>query len=211
MIFKDRADGGQQLAKFLTLYLGKQNTVVLGLPRGGVVTAHEVAHELKLPLDIIVPRKIGAPGNPEFAIGAVTEEGDIISMDLDRIGGDADGLRRYIEREARKERLEAVRRLREYRGERPKLDLTGKTAILVDDGIATGLTMRAAIASARKKGAAKVIAAAPVIAADTLPMLQSETDAVVYVSAPELFGAVGAFYEEFGQVGDEEVVRMLNI
>jgi len=208
MVFHDRADAGRRLAKLLEKYSGRRDVIVLGLPRGGVVTAHEVSQALQLPLDIIVPRKIGAPGNPEFAIGAVTEEGGII---VNKEAVVTYGIPRvYIEAEALKERMEGARRLQEYRGGRPRLDLTGETVIIVDDGIATGLTMRAATQSAWNKGATKIIVATPVVAKDTLALLKHDADDVIHVSAPTMFGAVGAFYEKFEQVNDEEVKALLN-
>lgn len=207
MIFKNRIQAGEELAKKLRQFKGSAETIVLGLPRGGAVVAAAVAKELGLPLDIIVLRKIGAPGNPEFAIGAITEDGEAV---LDKAAIVAWQIpAEYIKQEITKETQEARRRLKLYRGERALLNLKNKTAILVDDGIATGATMAAAIISARAKGAKKVIVAAPVIAVDTLETLQKETDEVIYLDAPAYFGAVGAFYENFEQVEDEEVITLL--
>lgn len=208
MLFHNRTHAGQLLAAELKKkYGGERNAIILGLPRGGVVTAAEVARELKLPLDIVVPRKIGFPGNPEFAIGAISEEGERVLDENTVLGYGIE--ENYIDRTVREEMKEAARRLKTYRGKRPPLILTGKTAILVDDGVATGATMRAAILSAHKKGAKKVVVATPVIARDTLKKLQAETDDVVYLDAPVYFGAVGAFYQEFAQTTDEEVIALM--
>ena len=202
-MFKDRTDGGRQLAKKLMKYAGQDDVIVIGLPRGGVVTAAEVAKELRAPLDIIVPRKIGHPGNPELAVGAISEEGTMIGS----VGGvGQEELFKIIEAEKK----EAQRRLKLYRGKRPPLDLKGKTAILVDDGIATGATMKAAIVSARAKGAKKIVVAIPVIASDTAGVFEEEADDLVYLQAPLYFGAVGRFYEAFDQTNDDEVIRLLD-
>lgn len=207
MLFKDRREAGRQVAALLKEYRNHPKTVVLGLPRGGVVTAQEIAAALDLPLDIIVARKIGAPGNPEFAIGAVDEEGEGFFNDavIAEYGID----RAYLDREIVKAKNEARRRLSLYRGKRPALDLRGKIAILIDDGVATGATMRAAIQSAKRKEAAKVIVAVPVIARDTLEKLKAESDEVLYLAAPDSFMAVGQFYENFEQTDDETVVAIM--
>jgi putative phosphoribosyl transferase len=207
MIFKDRIDAGQKLAKALEKYKNAKDTVILALPRGGVVTGFEVAKELNLPLDIVVPRKIGAPGNPEFAIGAITETGEgIFDEETIKTYGIS---KEYIENETKKEKAEAERRLKLYRGERPCLVLKDKTVILLDDGLATGLTMRAAIKTVKAYEPKKIIAAFPVGASDSIEILKSEADEVVYLDAPFFFGAVGAFYEEFGQTTDGEVIELL--
>lgn len=207
MIFQNRQDAGKQLVSKLKQYKGNPDAIVIGLPRGGVVVAFEVAQELDLPLDIIVPRKIGAPGNPEFAIGAIDEQGKGI-FDQEVISGYRIS-QDYIKHEVEKERKEALRRLEVYRGDRLPLDLSGKVAIIIDDGIATGATMRAAIQSAKAKGAKRVVVAVPVTAIDSLKKLKKEADEVVYLDAPAFFGAVGAFYEQFDQTSDEEVVALL--
>ncbi len=208
MTFKDRHDAGKQLAALLQEYKGKKDVTVIGLPRGGVVTASEVTKELGLPLDIVVPRKIGAPGHEEFAMGALCEEGDAI-LDQDTIDY-LDVPEAYLDAKIAEEKKEAQRRLKLYRGDRPPLDLKGKTAILVDDGIATGSTMRAAIASARRKGAAKVVVAVPVTARDSAKTISDEADELVYVDAPLFFGAVARFYKIFEQTEDEEVIEIMS-
>lgn len=204
-MFKDRADAGQQLAGKLMTYANRQDVVVIGLPRGGVVTAAEVAKALKAPLDIIVPRKIGYPGNPELAIGALAEEGITVMNPYA-----SDVPQETIAQIVEKEKQEARRRLTVYRGERKPLDLRNKVAILVDDGIATGATMRAAIVSAKAKGALKIVVAAPVIATDTMIVLEEEADELIVLEVPAFFDAVGRFYENFSQTTDDEVIRVLN-
>ena len=209
MMFKNRQAAGEKLIPQLEKYRNNHQAIILGLPRGGVVTASVIAQELKLPLDLIVPRKIGAPGNPELAIGAITEDGEGI-FDESLITAYQIS-QKYIDQEVEKEKQEAKRRLKAYRAGRKPLDLKNKIAILVDDGVATGATMRAAIKSAKKKGALKVVVAIPVIAAEALIILKKESNEVIYLDAPAWFGAVGEFYEDFSQVEDEEVVKRLQI
>lgn len=208
MIFKDRREAGQKLAKKLEKYKNKKDTIILGLPRGGVVVADEAASFLNLPLDLVVPRKIGAPGNPEYAIGAITEDGEgIFNTEVVRAYEISS---EYLKNEVEKEKKEAERRLKVYRGKRSPLStLKSKTIILIDDGIATGLTMKAAIKSVKKKGATKVIVAVPVTARDSLSEIKKEVDEVICLHAPVFFGAVGAFYEEFGQTEDSEVIEIM--
>lgn len=207
MMFLNRQDAGQRLARKLKSYGGKADAILLALPRGGVVVAAEIARALSLPLDIVVPRKIGAPGNPEFAIGAITEDGESVF--------DAEAIRAlgvvqdYIAQTVNEEQHEAERRMKVYRGDWPPLNVNGKTVILIDDGAATGATMRVAIRSVRKRGAAKIVVAVPVLPPDTRDVLQRDADEVISLDAPLLFGAVGAFYEHFPQTTDEEVVRLL--
>lgn len=204
-MFKSREEAGKMLAEKLSRYAGDKNVVVLALPRGGVVLGAIVAHALRAPLDIIVPRKIGAPGNHEYAIGALTETGETIFNEEERRRVDAE----WLAREVTREKAEALRRLRVYRGNRPALDLVGKTVIIVDDGIATGLTMRAAIASVRTQKPARVVVGIPVAAQDSMGSIRNEVDELVVLNTPLLFGAVGAFYEQFPQVQDEEVISLL--
>ncbi|MBI4434816.1 phosphoribosyltransferase [Candidatus Uhrbacteria bacterium] len=207
MTFRDRVDAGRKLAAALEQYRDQNNTIVIALPRGGVVVGAEVARALALPLDIVVPRKIGAPGNEEFAIGAITESGEPVwdrqSVSL------TDASEEYLARTVAREQQEAKRRLTTYRGDRPPRNLKDKTIILVDDGIATGLTMAAAIQTIRAEGAARTILAVPVAATDSIAKLHREVDEVVCLSAPQWFGAVGAFYDAFEQTSDEEVVALL--
>lgn len=207
-MFEDRADAGRQLAAKLGDYADRKDVVVIGLPRGGVVVAAEVAKALRAPLDIVVPRKLGYPGNPEYAIGALTEEGiAVMNPSFEAPGGSVPA--EYLTRVMETEQREAQRRLKHYRGERASLDLEGKTAIVVDDGIATGATMRAAIVSARHKGAKRVIVAVPVTARDSKNSIAGECDDFIAVESPLFFGAVGAFYKSFPQTSDGEVVKLL--
>jgi putative phosphoribosyl transferase len=207
MIFHNRALAGEELAKVLKKYKNKKNTIVLGLPRGGIVVADKVAAFLNLPLDLVVPRKIGAPMNPEYAIGAITEEGEGIfnEEEIKTLDISED----YLKKEVESEKKEAERRLKKYRGDRPPLDLKNKTVIIVDDGIATGLTIRAAIKTVKKMGANKIVVAIPVSAQDSLEKIKGEVDEVVCLKAPMFFGAVGAFFEEFLQTEDKEVVEIM--
>ncbi len=207
MLFKDRRDAGRKLVARLQEYKGEKDVVVIGLPRGGVITASEVAKELGVPLDIVVPRKIGAPGHEEFAIGALCEEGDAI-LDQNMIDY-LDISERYVNAKIAEEKKEAQRRLKLYRGDREPLDLKEKAVIMVDDGIATGHTMRAAIASTKRKGAKKVIVAVPVTAKDSLYTISEEADKIIYLDAPMFFDAIGRFYQVFDQTEDEEVIEIM--
>ena len=207
MIFKNRQDAGQKLAQKLNKFKSQKDTIILALPRGGVVTAFEIAKELNLHLDLVVPRKIGAPDNEEYAIGAITETGEGIfnqeAIDSLRVS------KEYLDKKVAEEKKEAQRRLKTYRQDRPSLNLANKTVIIVDDGIATGLTMRAAIKSVREKKAQKVVVAVPVSAKDSLKIIADEVDQVICLDAPLFFGAVGAFYQDFGQTTDEEVIDLM--
>ena len=207
MIFKDRQEAGRKLISKLQQYKDRADVIVLGLPRGGIVTAFEIAQGLNLPLDLIVTRKIGAPDNPEFAIGAITEDGegifDAVTISTYRIS------RQYIDEEIKKEKKEAERRLKVYRENRPPLNLQDKTVILVDDGVATGATLRAAIRSAKIKNAKKIVVAVPVIARDILEKIKTEVDEMVYLDTPLFFSAIGSFYEVFAQTEDEEVIALM--
>lgn len=207
MHFKDRTDAGLKLAQELQHYKGKNDTIVLGLPRGGVVTAYAIAHELDLPLDIVVPRKIGAPGNPELAVGAITEDGTAIFNQniMHELGLKPSMLTQTIETEKK----EAQRRLTVYRDKRPILELAGKTVLLVDDGIATGATMRAAIASVQKRGAASIIVAVPVAPPDAFELIKSEVDNIICLLVTPNFLGIGQFYDNFAQTTDEEVIALM--
>ncbi|MFH1098690.1 MAG: phosphoribosyltransferase family protein [Candidatus Uhrbacteria bacterium] len=207
MTFRDRLDAGRKLAAGLTAYRGQPNTIVVALPRGGVVVGAEIASTLELPLDIVVPRKIGAPRNKEYAIGAITESGEPV-WDHQAIAL-TDANEEYIEKTVTTEHAEAKRRLCAYRGDRPSRNLKNKTVILVDDGIATGLTVRAAIQTLRSESATRIVLAIPVAAADSIERLRTEVDEVVCLHAPTWFDAVGAFYTQFEQVDDETVIRLL--
>ena len=207
MQFRDRHDAGQRLAEALAFLKGRKDLLVLGIPRGGVVVAAEVARALGAPLDVFIARKIGAPGNPELAIGAVASSGDVV-LDERLIAGlrvPAD----YIEAETARQRQEIARRMAAYRGDRPPPKLAGKTVVLVDDGVATGATTLAALRALRAAKPAELILAVPVGPPDTIARLSAEADQVICLHTPAWFWAVGAFYVDFSQTTDEEVVRLL--
>ena len=205
-MFRDRNDAGRQLAEKLAKYRG-QNAAVLALPRGGVVTGHEIAQALGLPLDIAVVRKIGHPLSPEYAIGAVDDSGAIILNDAETESVSQAWLADEIEREKK----EAERRVKAYRGGRKPIPISGKTALIVDDGIATGLSMRLVVRSLRAQNPARIVVAVPVASAEAVRGLRKEADEVITLEPPEEFlGAVGAHYIEFEQVEDAEVIRLLS-
>jgi putative phosphoribosyl transferase len=205
VIFEDRIDAGERLAEALKEYAGP-DTVVLGIPRGGVIVAEVVARTLGVPLDVVVPRKVGAPGNPELGLGAVAPGVRVLDPWLiERLGVTEE----YLEREIAAEEAETIRRLRVYRGDRPPLELAGKTAIVIDDGVATGGTAVAAIRWARAQGAGKVVLAVPVAPPQTMERLRHEADEVVALATPEPFFAVGEWYRRFDQTSDEEVIAAL--
>ncbi len=203
MIFKDRFEAGEKLAQKLVNYRNYKNVLVIGLPRGGIILANEVAKKINSQLDIVVPRKISAPNNPEFAIGAITEQGDYFLnqdiIDYYKIS------KKYIDREITIEKKESKRRLKSYRGNRKSIDYNNKIIILVDDGIATGSTILAAIFSIKKNKPKKIIVAVPVLARDIINIIKKEVDELVYLEAPIFFGAIGAFYRKFEQTSDQEV------
>lgn len=201
--FRDRLEAGQDLARRLeTLHL-EPATLVLALPRGGVPVAAEVARTLALPLDVLCVRKLGAPGHEELALGAIAEGGGrVLNEDVIR---QCKVSSRALEAIEARERRELERRASTYRAGRLALELGGRTVVIIDDGLATGATMRAAIAAARRAGALRVIVAVPVGPKDTLALLESEADEIVCLEVPEFFGAVGLWYEHFPQVTDDEV------
>ena len=204
--FRDRRDAGEQLAERLT-HLESQHPLILGLPRGGVPVAALVAARLHAPLDILVVRKLGVPFQPELAMGAVGEEGARVleSNVIRQVGITAE----QIATVEAKERAEIERRATRYRDGRTPVPLAGRVVVIVDDGIATGSTALAAIQVARHRGAARVVLAAPVAAADTARELMSVVDELVCVATPEDFGAVGRFYRDFSQTSDDEVASLL--
>lgn len=205
MIFEDRVDAGERLAEALKEYAGP-DTVVLGIPRGGVIVAEVVARTLGVPLDVVVPRKVGAPGNPELGLGAVAPGVRVLDPWLiERLGVTEE----YLEREIAAEEAETIRRLRVYRGDRPPLDLTGKTVVVIDDGVATGGTAVAALRWARAQAAGRVVLAVPVAPPQTMERLRHEADEVVALATPEPFFAVGEWYRRFDQISDEEVIEAL--
>lgn len=213
MTFKDRGEAGRKLAAALEKYKNSKDAILLALPRGGVVVADEIAESLNLPLDIVVPRKIGAPQNPEYAIGAITETGESVwpvgFPKPEEFGFREPDFKEWLKKEIEKEKKEAKRRLKIYRGEKKPLNLKNKIVILVDDGIATGLTLLAAIKSVKTKKPKKIIVAVPVGAMDSVEIIKKEVDEVVCLYSPAFFGAVGSFYEKFGQTTDEEVIELM--
>jgi putative phosphoribosyl transferase len=206
MPFQDREEGGRRLAALLEGYRAER-PVVLGLARGGVPVAFEVARLLAAPLDVLVVRKLGAPGMEEYGVGAVAEDGEVFldAEALRELGVQRPQLDAILQRE----RAELERRVGRYRGGRPPLPVASRTAILVDDGIATGGTARAALRSLRRRRPRRLVLAAPVVAREATADLRGEVDDLVYVEAPEDFVAVGLWYRDFGQTTDEEVVRYL--
>ena len=206
-LFHDRAHAGRSLAAALNDYSGRQDLIVLALPRGGVPVAREVADALRAPLDVLVVRKLGVPGHEELAMGAVASGGAMfLNHDIvDRLGIRENILEAVVARELE----ELARRERAYRGEKAPLDLGDKTVLLVDDGIATGATVLAAIQAGRDAGARRVVVAAPVGAPDSVARLRGAADDVVCPHAPPAFGSVGEWYESFGQTTDAEVRSLL--
>ena len=204
--FTDRVDAGNRLASALSNFSGKKG-IVLAIPRGGVVVGFEVAKALNLPLDVIIPRKIGAPDNPELAIGAVAEDGTaILDNQLVAYLGVS---REYIKEESERQKQEIGRRLKTYRQNTSYPNLKGFDVIVVDDGIATGSTMKAALASVKNRGAASVTVAIPVGPPSTIEELEKIADRVVCLYTPEYFQAIGQFYSDFKQTEDDEVIKLL--
>ena len=207
MRFRDRQEAGQLLAQALTFLERKKDVIVLGIPRGGMVVAAEVARVIGAPLDVYITRKIGAPHNPELAIGAIASSGDVV-LDaglIESLGVSPE----YVQGETERQRREIGRRLKKYRGNRPAQKLSGRTVLLVDDGVATGATTLAAIRALKKQEPAELVLAIPVGPPDAIARLKEGVDRLVCLDTPQPFWAVGAFYEVFDQTSDEEVVRLL--
>jgi predicted phosphoribosyltransferase len=208
-MFEDRSDAGRQLAERLAA-LKLQDPVVYALPRGGVPVAVEVARRLQAPLDLVLVRKIGAPGYPEVAMGAVVDGEDaqtIINEDVfAATGSDAAGL----ERARRRELAEIERRRARYLGDRPRVSPRGRVAIIVDDGLATGATAKAALAAVKRQGAARTVLAVPVAPADSVQEMRLLADDYVVLHTPAQFWAIGPFYDDFHQLSDEETVDLLS-
>ncbi|MFM8789781.1 MAG: phosphoribosyltransferase [Chthoniobacterales bacterium] len=208
-VFRDRRQAGKLLAQALDHYAGRADVVVLGLPRGGVPVAAEVARALGAPLDVLIVRKLGAPGQEELAIGAIAEGGvRVLNRELVENLGLTRG---EIEELAQSEERELERRVHIYRGGRNPIPVADRTVIVVDDGVATGATMRAGLQSLRARGASIIVAAAPVAAADSVEALHEDADEVVILETPSWFNAVGQWYENFGQTSDEEVRVFLGV
>ncbi len=207
MQFADRHDAGRRLAEALGFLKGRRDLLILAVPRGGVVVGAEVARALQAPLDVVIARKVGAPGNPELAIGAVAADGTTV-LDEEMVQQLAVA-QSYIQAATEGERREIERRLRTYRGDRPMPTVEGKTVVVVDDGVATGATTLAAVRSLRKQRPRELILAVPVGPPETIARLGREVDRVVALYTPELFYAVGAFYQVFDQTSDQEVGELL--
>jgi len=205
--FSDRVDAGKKLAKALERFKGS-DVVVLGIPRGGVVVANEVAETLGAPLDVVVTRKIEAPGEPEYGLGAVTQDGEVI---LDRKAVESLGASsEYLDDQVRKKRREVKERMEGLRSDKPYPSLEGKVVIIVDDGIATGSSVGAAVMSVRKRRPKDVIVAVPVAPRDAIEALREDGTKVVCLETPGSFLAIGEFYSDFNQVEDVEVKRILD-
>jgi predicted phosphoribosyltransferase len=206
-VFGDRTEAGGLLAAKLAKYADKPDVLVLALPRGGVPVGHEVARALHAPMDVFIVRKLGVPGHEEFAMGAVASGGVRV---LNEQVINALGIPDYvIEAVAAWEQRELERRERLYRGNRPPPEVRGKTVILIDDGLATGSTMLAAVQALRKLGPARIVVGVPVASPDTCELLKSEVDEIVCAATPEPFYAVGLWYRDFSQTTDEEVRELL--
>lgn len=206
--FNDRVDAGKKLAKELSKYANRSDVLILALPRGGVPVAFEVAKELNVKMDVFIVRKLGVPGNEELAMGAIASD-NILVLNEDVIRS-FQIPERVIDKVAENELKELGRRERAYRGDRPKPEIKGMTVILIDDGLATGATMRAAAAALKTKNPAKIVVAVPTAARDTCEFFGREVDEVICVATPEPFYGVGAWYEDFSQTTDKEVCELLD-
>lgn len=205
-MFRDREEAGRLLAEALMKYQGEKDTIVLGIPRGGVVLAILVARALSLPLDVVIVRKIGAPGYEELALGAVSADDSIINDAVVRLFPLSEGA---FKKEVARKQQEVKDRMRLFRGDKPPQVFTNKTVILVDDGIATGATMEMAIKIIRKQKPKKVVVAVPVAAQDAILRLSKEADEVISLLKPKTFQAISQFYSIFSQVEDDEVIAYL--
>jgi len=207
MLFANRREAGRILASLLMKYADRDDVLVLALPRGGVPVGFEVAQALRAPLDVFIVRKLGVPGHDELAMGAIATGGvrvlndDVVtSLELEP---------EVIDAVAAREEKELARRERLYRGARPAPDVHGRTVILIDDGLATGSTMRAAVAALRKQRPARIVVAVPVAASESCEEFKTEVDEVVCAATPRMFNGVGRWYEDFSQTTDEEVHELL--
>ena len=206
--FRNRREAGRKLAEKLTSYAGRDDVIVLGLARGGVPVAHAVASHLRLPLDVFIVRKLGVPGYGELAMGAIAS-GGVRVLNEDVVSALQPHSERIVEAVTNREAAELERRELEYRGDRPPLEVRGRVVILVDDGLATGASMRAAAAALRQKEVAKIVVAVPVGAPDTCQEFEEEVDETICAIAPEDFHGVGQFYGDFSQTSDDEVRELL--
>ena len=208
MAFSDRSDAGRRLAKVLSKYEGS-NTVVLALPRGGVPVAAEVAAALNAPLDLVLVRKIGVPVQPELAMGAVVDGAAPIIVRNDEVIELSGTTHREFDEACARELAEIERRRQLYIGERARVEIAGHVVILIDDGIATGATTRAALQAIRKRKPKELVLAVPVAPPETIRQLLKEVDTLICLETPEDFGAIGYFYRDFRQVSDREVIEIL--
>jgi putative phosphoribosyl transferase len=204
--YRDRREAGRVLAQALQHYRGRGGLLVLALPRGGVAVGFEVAHALEAPLDVFIVRKLGYPGHEEYAMGAIASGGVRVMNPLPGMDVTPEAVARVVERE----QAELARRERLYRGDRPRIDMRGRTVIVVDDGLATGSTMRAAVMAIRQQGPAHLAIAVPVGAPQTCRSLRKEADELVCPARPDPFRAVGLWYRDFPQATDQEVHELLD-
>jgi putative phosphoribosyl transferase len=206
--FVDRWAAGRALADEVAPHLDPAESVILGLPRGGVPVAHEIAARVGAPLDVLLVRKLGVPWQPELAFGAIAT-GDVVvyNNDVVRVAGLS---REEMDEVVERERAELARRERLYRGDRPPADVAGKTAVVVDDGIATGSTVRAGLRALAEREASRTIVACPVAPPETVDLLLTEADEVICLQTPPDLGAIGLWYDDFTPVADDEVVRLLS-
>ena len=205
--FLDRYEAGQRLAEQLEKYAGREDVIVLGLPRGGVPVAYEIARSLRVPLDVFIVRKLGVPGFEELAVGAIAS-GGVRVLNQDVLSHLPNAME-IVDAATAREQVELDRREKLYRDDRPPPDVRDKVAILVDDGLATGATMRAAVNALRQRGAARIVVAVPVGAPETCREFESQVDETICAISPEYFQAVGQFYQDFGQTTDDEVRDLL--
>ncbi len=208
MLYRDRRHAGQELAARLRDLKGRRDLLVLGVPRGGVVVAHQIALALGAPLDVYLAHKLGAPGNPELAIGAISADGQVLVDEslAQAVGADED----YLQAEIARQKREMARRLARYRGGAPAPTIQDRTVILVDDGAATGATLLAAAKALRLSNPRALIVAVPVASDEAAEKLSAAADRFVCPLVPDFFWAVGAFYQDFDQTTDEEVIRLLH-
>lgn len=207
-IFLDRKDAGGKLADRLRRYAGRRDLLILALPRGGVPVAYEVARKLNAPLDIFLVRKLGLPGHEELAMGAIAPGG--VRIINDEVVNSLEIPWEVIDNVARQEEVELNRRMAVYRGSRSPIDARGKTVILIDDGLATGSSMRAAVTAVKKLGPRKIVVAVPTAAKETCRDFQGEVDELICLVTPEPFYGVGYWYQDFSQTTDDEVKELLN-
>ncbi len=205
--FKNRTEAGKQLAEELKIHSGKKNLIVVALPRGGVPVAFEVAKALNVPLDVFVVRKLGTPGQEELAMGAIAS--GAVRVLNDRVISSLNIPDDEVDRVAAREQAELERREKAYRGARPPLDLEGKFVIVIDDGLATGSTMRAAVSALRARNVAHLIVAVPLAPVETYKDFRQAGDEIVVLSTPKPFASIGQWYEDFGQTTNDEVRELL--